>query len=156
MQQGPGRNRKATVWARESFVVYLLPSVCWHCGITYRIKTWPLLYEAMRIGLWDLSHRMGETEPCWVSEVLTLSFSGHTGFSSDNCKQQLWPSHLLKKRTWSVDIPNIGFPLNPPLDLDSFICCRLWCIASVISCFIYIRLITVILAINFFWPFLPH
>lgn len=42
---------------------------------------------------------MGEAEPRWVSDVLTLSFSGDTGFSSDNYKQQLWPSHLLKKRT---------------------------------------------------------
>lgn len=38
MQQGPGRNRKAIVWARESFVVHFLPSVFWHCGITYRVK----------------------------------------------------------------------------------------------------------------------
>lgn len=55
MQQGPGRNRKATICARDSFVMYLLPGVCWYGGITYGIKTWSLLYEDMNTGLWVTS-----------------------------------------------------------------------------------------------------
>ena len=55
MKKGPGKNRKTTVWAREIFVVYLLPSGYWYCGFTYRIKTWSLLYEDMHVGLWVTS-----------------------------------------------------------------------------------------------------
>lgn len=73
-----------------------------------------------------LSHQMGEAGLCWVSDVLTLSSIGDTSFSSNNCKEKLWFSYLFKNRTYSVDIPNISFLLNPLLALDSFICCRLW------------------------------
>lgn len=52
VKKGPGKNRKATVPAREVFVVYLLPSGYWHCGIPYGIKTCSLLYDDMRGGLW--------------------------------------------------------------------------------------------------------
>lgn len=93
---------------------------------------------------------MGEAGLCWVSDVLALSSSGDTGFSSNNCKEQLWFSRLFKKRAYSVDILNISCLLNPLLALDSFYLLQIAAFASIISCFVYIRLITVILAINFF------
>lgn len=55
MKKRPGKNKKATVQVREIFIVYLLPSGYWPCGITYGVKTWFLLYEDMCVGLWITS-----------------------------------------------------------------------------------------------------
>lgn len=64
------------------------------------IKTLSPLYENVDEAFGShLSHAMGEAEPCWLNDVLTLGFSGDAGCSGNSYKQRLSPSHLLKKRT---------------------------------------------------------